>query len=69
MALSEQKILKSVEVLPAQNGVNVCWVNQIVRDGEVISEIPHRCAYGPEQKEQFLAEVADAAQYVAILGW
>ncbi len=69
MALTEQKILKSVEVLIEQNAVNVCWENQILRDGEVISTVPHRCAYAQEQKEQFLAEVEGAASYVAILGW
>jgi len=69
MALTEQKILKSVEVLVDQNAVNVCWENQILRDAEIISAVPHRCAYTTEQKEQFLAEVEGAAPYAAILGW
>lgn len=69
MSIAVLRAIKSVEALLIQNAINVCWVNQVLRDGEVISEIPHRCAYGPEQKDQFLADVADGAQYVAILGW
>jgi len=69
MALTEQTILKSVEVLPEQSAVNVMWENQILRDGEVISAAPHRKAYGQEQKDEFLTEVEGASAYVTILGW
>jgi hypothetical protein len=67
--LTEQQILKSVEILPTQNAINVCWMNQILRDGEIISEIPHRCAYMQDQKDQFLADVEGGDKYVAAIGW
>ena len=69
MALTEQRALSQVTVLPELNSVNVQWLDQILRDGEVIASTPFRKAYGAEQKEDFLAEVDQADQYVAILGW
>jgi hypothetical protein len=68
MALTEQKILKQVTILSGGT-VNVQWSNQILRDGEVISETYERCAYGVDQKDQFLAEIPGAANYIAALGW
>jgi hypothetical protein len=69
MSLSEQRILKSVEILPAQNAINVLWVDQIMRDGEVVSELNHRKAYTQDQREAFLTEVGGGAAYVAAVGW
>jgi len=69
MVLSEQRILKSVEILPAQNTVNVLWVDQVLRDEEVIAETNHRKAYASDQKDDFLAEVDGAAGYVPAIGW
>lgn len=69
MALTEQKILKQVSILPAQSAVNVQWANQILRDGEVISEQFERKAYTAEQKDEFLGEVEGAAAYIEALGW
>ncbi len=69
MALTEQRILKQVSILPSQSAVNVQWADQILRDGEVISENFHRKAYTVEQKEEFLVEVEEAASYVTALGW
>lgn len=69
MALTEQKILKQVSILPAQSAANVQWANQILRDGEVISETFERKAYTADQKTEFMAEVGGAAQYAAALGW
>ena len=69
MALTEQKVLKQVSVLPQQNAVNVQWANQILRDGEVISEQFERKAYTAEQKDEFLAEVTGAQFACDALGW
>ena len=69
MALSEQRILKSVEILPTQNSINVLWVDQVLRDEEVIAETNHRKAYSAAQKDDFLAEVDGAAGYVSAIGW
>lgn len=69
MALTEQRVLKQVSILPAQSAVNVQWADQILRDGEVVSESFHRKAYTAEQKEEFLAEVEGADNYIGGLGW
>lgn len=69
MALTEQKVLKQVTVLAQQSAANVQWANQILRDGEVISETFERKAYTQEQKDEFLVEVEGADAYVSALGW
>ena len=69
MALTEQRILKQVSVLPDQSAVNVQWADQILRDGELVTETLHRCAYTQADKDRFLMEVKDAALYLPIRGW
>lgn len=74
MALSEDRILSQVTVLPQQSAVNVQWLDRVLRtaeDGsvEVIAATPFRKAYTADQKEEFLTEVEGAAGYVATLGW
>ena len=69
MAYTEERVLKQVAVLPAQNAVNVQWANVVLKDGVVISETYERCAYSASDKDKFLAEVEGGASYVAILGW
>jgi len=78
MALTEEKILANVEVHTDASTIQVKWVNQILRDGEVISRVPHRCAYSQDQKDQFTADIENpanggspgmAAPYIAAVGW
>lgn len=69
MALTEQRILKSIQVLSQQSAVNVQWANQILRDGELVTETYERKAYTAEQYHDFLAEVEGAEAYLAVLGW
>lgn len=71
MALTEQKLLASVNRNIIGNTLEVKWLNEILRDGEVISSIPHRCAYGIDQKDQFIADLGAevAAPYIALAGW
>lgn len=69
MALTEQRIINQVTVLPNANSINVQWADQILRDGEVISQTYHRKAYSPEQKAEFEAEVEGAAGYVDLITW
>lgn len=45
MALTEDKVLVSFEINIQSNTVNVLWYDRILRDGEVISQTPHRGAY------------------------
>jgi hypothetical protein len=68
MALSEQTILASVEVLPQVTAINVRWDNQVLRDGEVITSEPFRRAYGRYEREQFLADVPGGAGYADSAG-
>ena len=69
MAITEQRILNQVTVLPNANAINVQHADQILRDGEVISQTYHRKAYGPGQREEFEAEVEGAANYVNLIDW
>ena len=69
MALTEQRILKTVTIKPTQQAIEVQHADQILRDGEVISEQYHRKAYSVEQKAEFLAEVEGAETYVTAAGW
>ena len=67
--LEKIKSLKSVEVLPQANVIQVLWVNEIVEDGEVLSSTNHRCSYGKGQQDKFLAEVEGAEKYVGLIEW
>jgi hypothetical protein len=69
MALTERTIIKQIQVLPESNTIQVQWANQILRDGELVTETFHRCAYGADDQEKFLAEVDGAEAYIPILGW
>jgi len=69
MALTEQRILKQVAVLPNQSAVNVQWANQILRDDELITETYERKAYTADQYSEFLTEVEGAEAYITVLGW
>lgn len=69
MALSERRILKSVQILSESKSAQVQWADQVLRDDVVIHEQYHRCAYSEADKEKFLAEVDGAKAYIKILGW
>lgn len=69
MALTEQRVLKQVTILAQQSAANVQWADQILRDGELVTETYYRAAYTEEQKEQFLEQVEGAENYLAALGW
>lgn len=45
MALSERKVLTSVEILVDRKAVNVAWEHQVLRDAEIIISTPHRGAF------------------------
>lgn len=69
MSFSESRIIKQITILPESNSVNVQWANQILRDGEVISETFERKAYTANQRAEFATEVEGASGYMAVLGW
>jgi hypothetical protein len=69
MALTEQRIVKSVTINNPANAAEVLWADQILRDGEFVSETLHRKAYPAESKTEFLAEVENADAYLIALGW
>ena len=69
MALEEKRVLKQVNILPEQNSINVQWADQILRDGEVISEKFHRSAYSLQQKDRFSHDVEGAEKFLAAAGW
>lgn len=69
MTLTEQRILKQVTILPNQSAANVQWANQILRDGELVTETYERKAYSADQKAEFMAEVEGAENYITAMGW
>jgi hypothetical protein len=70
MALTEQRVLASVNHNKLADALEVCWADQVLRDGEVIASTAHRCAYSREQKVLFEVDLGvDAAVYVAAAGW
>lgn len=78
MALTEEKVLSNVEVCVEASAIQVKWINRILRDGQVISQLPHRAAYIQGQKEQFVADIENpanggapgmAAPYIEAIGW
>lgn len=69
MALSEQRILTSVTVLPESKIIQVLWRDAILRDGEEISSTNHRRAYMESEKAEFLADVPGGAVYAQAAGW
>ena len=69
MPLTEKTIINSITVMPEQNCIQVQWSNQILRDGEVISQQYHRKAYGAGQRAEFEAEVEGAASYAELIDW
>lgn len=69
MALEEKRIHKQTTILHDLGHINVMWANQVVRDGEVISETPHRKVYTPDMRAELLDEVAPAAGLIALAGW
>lgn len=69
MSLTESIVLAEISMLPEANAINVRW-DRIIKDGDnIISRVPHRKAYGVDQRTEFLAEVEGAAQYAAAIGW
>jgi len=69
VALTEQKVVKQVTHLPQSNTIQVQWANQILRDGEFVSETYERKAYMEAQKNEFLSEVNNALGHVKAMGW
>lgn len=69
MALSEKRVLSQVTLLPSSNTINVQWSDQILRDGDVISQSYIRKAYTQDQRAEFEAEVEGAAGYITAIGW
>lgn len=69
MAFTEQRVLNQVTILIEQSAVNVQWLDQVLRDGEVIASTPFRKAYSSTQKAEFAADMAHPESYFAILGW
>ena len=69
MALTEQRIVKQITFLPESRTFNVQWADQILRNGEVVSEAFHRKAYSEADKDSFLTEVDNAQALIAAVGW
>jgi hypothetical protein len=69
MAIIEQKILSQVNALPDLQVFNVQWTNQVIKDDEIIASTYERKCYSIEQKDEFIAEIAGAVDYIKAIGW
>lgn len=70
MALSEQRVIKKIEVLVQDNTIQVQWADQILRDEDVVSETYHRQAFAPADKDLFIAALGEMAHgYINAAGW
>lgn len=69
MAFAKEVRLRSVEVLPESNAVNVCWINRVYEDEILISESFVRSVYTNENMPEFLEDVLGAEHYAQALGW
>lgn len=69
MAFSEQRIQKQVTVISDEGVILVQWADQVLKDGEVISEKLYRDSFTAGRKTEFLTAVDGAAHYAAALGW
>ena len=69
MTIIEQRILSQVNALPDLQVFNVQWTNQIIKDGEIIALTYERKCYAIEQKDEFIAEITGAVDYVKAIGW
>jgi hypothetical protein len=67
--LTEQKILAEVAIHHDTDQILVRWQEQILRNGEVISSVPHRKAYSKYEKENFSQEVEGAEKYLSLTNW
>lgn len=56
MALSEEKKLASIEILPLAGAINIRFENQIYRDDELISVSNERSSYCKTQRAEFLSD-------------
>ena len=67
MALTEQRVIKQIAILPLQNAINVQWANQVLRDGELLTETYERKSYTASQSIDFASEVGafDIAGFVS----
>lgn len=69
MAFTEDKILVTVEINVQSNTVNIAWANRVLKDGEVISSIPHRGAYPLDDDGEIIAPGTDIGfKLVELLG-
>lgn len=68
----EKRALKGVRLLPVIKGIEVEWADQVIRDdGSVIASTKFNRAYGPFDRSQFLADMADeptAVTYADLAG-
>lgn len=67
--LEKIKTLKSIETNIVSNSINVCWIMQIVEDGQTLSENEYRTAYDKFQKDKFIKEVENADLYIHLIDW
>ena len=69
MSFQEVRFVNQVSILPTRSVIEVQWVDQVLKGEEVIAESYQRKAYCAAQKDEFEAEVENAAVYLAAVNW
>lgn len=65
MSLTESRIIKQITVLPQSGAINVQWANQVIKDGNVLSETFERCAYSADNLDAFKDGTIDVNAFLA----
>ena len=66
--LSENKIVRSIELVFESKAINVSWFTRIMRDDVVVSENISRSSYLKEDKQRFIDELGkDSKKYISLI--
>jgi hypothetical protein len=70
MALREETNLKSVEILPISNTIQLLWETKIYRDDDIIAYDNFRRAYGSNEKNAFMKDLGEESnKYINNIVW
>lgn len=68
MNITEKRQVSSLELDFLSKSINVCWVNSVLKDGEVIAMSNERRSFNQDDKEAFSEEIGkDAKKYISLI--
>ena len=71
MALTRNRVIKQVTLLPQENTIEVAWAWQVRQDGELVGELLNRRAYAADQVGLLDADLPPgvATRIKQAMGW